>query len=153
MAILIIVHACLLLCGWFSPKYVNRHPTCHTWGYFSTFAIATPYKTLYYNCLCSNMLALGRYSCNFQFLIPIRDWYVEYFLWNCIHRNATCHDWWLVNISSGNGIVPSSNKPLLEPMWTRTSGTLWHHYASMLRRSDCIYILMGLSDLHQIYIK
>ena len=29
------------------------------------------------------------------------------------------HHWWLVNIGSGNGLVPFSNKPLLEPGLTQ----------------------------------
>ena len=33
--------------------------------------------------------------------------------------NATRPYWWLVNIGSGNGLVPSGNKPLPEPMLTQ----------------------------------
>ena len=32
--------------------------------------------------------------------------------------HATELHWWLVNIGSGNGLVPSGNKPLPEPMFT-----------------------------------
>ena len=32
--------------------------------------------------------------------------------------NAMRHPWWLVNIGSGNGLVPSGNKPLPAPMLT-----------------------------------
>ena len=38
--------------------------------------------------------------------------------------NATGPYWWLVNIVSGNGLVPSGNKPLPEPMLTQFLGRL-----------------------------
>ena len=31
------------------------------------------------------------------------------------------------NIGSGNGLVPSGNKPLPEPMLAQICVTLWHH--------------------------
>ena len=37
------------------------------------------------------------------------------------------HHWWLVNVGSGNGLVPSGNKPLPEPMLTQFCITIWHH--------------------------
>ena len=42
----------------------------------------------------------------------------KYFLWNCYQVNATTPHWSLVNIGSGNGLVPSGNKPLPEPIMT-----------------------------------
>ena len=33
----------------------------------------------------------------------------------------------LVNISSGNDLVPSDNKPLPEPMLTKLYVTIWRH--------------------------
>ena len=45
--------------------------------------------------------------------------------------------WWLVNIGSGNGLVPSGNKPLPEPMLTKifvvtrsqwVNEPTWHRY-------------------------
>ena len=35
--------------------------------------------------------------------------------------------WWWINISSGNGLVPSGNKPLPEPMLTQISVAIWRH--------------------------
>ena len=32
-----------------------------------------------------------------------------------------------VNIGSGNGMVPSDNKPLPEPMLTQIYVAIWHH--------------------------
>ena len=37
-------------------------------------------------------------------------------LWICLVVNATIHHWWWVNNGSGNGLVPSGNKPLPDPM-------------------------------------
>ena len=33
--------------------------------------------------------------------------------------------WWKVNIGSGNGLVPSGNKPLPEPVFTKISNAMW----------------------------
>ena len=54
------------------------------------------------------------------------DIYLKYFLWNFYQVNTTPH-WSLVNNGSGNGLVPSSNKPLHEPMFTQISGAIWRH--------------------------
>ena len=54
------------------------------------------------------------------------DIYLKYFLWNSYQVNTTPH-WLLVNNGSGNGLVPSSNKPLHEPMFTQISGAIWRH--------------------------
>ena len=35
--------------------------------------------------------------------------------------------WWKVNIGSGNGLVPSGNKPLPEPVLTQIYVTTWRH--------------------------
>ena len=62
--------------------------------------------------------------------IHFSDKYLKYFLWNSYQVNTTPH-WSLVNNGSGNGLVPSSNKPLHEPMLTQISGAIWRHYATM----------------------
>ena len=61
----------------------------------------------------------------FQSLIKGR--YLEHFLWNCLHVNATRPNWWSANSGSGNGLVPSGNKPLTEPMLTPIYVAIWHH--------------------------
>ena len=48
---------------------------------------------------------------------PIADWVHENF-WNCSKGNATEALWWLVNIGWCNGLVPSGNKLLPEPILT-----------------------------------
>ena len=50
---------------------------------------------------------------NFQ--TPTGDKYLKHFLWNCpqLPQNLTDDK---VNIGSGNGLVPSGNKPLPEQM-------------------------------------
>ena len=47
-----------------------------------------------------------------KFETHFNDKYLKYFLWNCYEMNATTPYWSLVNIGSGNGLVPSGNKPL-----------------------------------------
>ena len=42
--------------------------------------------------------------------------------------NVTGPYWWLVNIGAGNGLVPSGNKPLPEPMLTQISVVTWLIY-------------------------
>ena len=39
--------------------------------------------------------------------------------------NDTGLHWWSINIGSGNGLVPSGNKPLPEPMLTQISVVIW----------------------------
>ena len=46
--------------------------------------------------------------------------------------NATKPLLWLINIGSGNGLVPSGNKPLPEPMFTQFYITIWHHHQATL---------------------
>ena len=56
-----------------------------------------------------------------KFQTHFNDKYLKHFLWNCYHYNqvnATTPHWSLVNIGSCNGLVPSGNKPLPEPMLT-----------------------------------
>ena len=49
--------------------------------------------------------------------------------------NATRPYQWQVNIGSGNGLVPSGNKPLPEPMFSQIYVQIyvakWRHYASV----------------------
>ena len=53
-----------------------------------------------------------------KFQTHFNNKYLKYFLWNCYQVNATTPHWSLVHIGSGNGLVPSGNKPLPEPMLT-----------------------------------
>ena len=57
--------------------------------------------------------------------------YLKYFLWNCHQVKAKTPHWSLVNIGSGNGLVPSGNKPLPEPMLTKIYVAIWCHKATM----------------------
>ena len=41
--------------------------------------------------------------------------------------SATEHLLWKVNIISGNGILPSGNKPLSEPVLTQIYVATWRH--------------------------
>ena len=52
-------------------------------------------------------------------------------LWNCPNIYVTGLHWRSLNIGSGNGFVPSGNKPLPEPMLNQISVAIWCHYATM----------------------
>ena len=66
---------------------------------------------------------LGR---NFQ--TDFIDWWLRHLLWNCHDMNVIGLHWCSVNIGSGNGLVPSGNKPLPELMLTQ----ICRHMASRL---------------------
>ena len=53
-----------------------------------------------------------------KFQTHFNDKYLKYFQWNCYQVNATIPHGSLVNIGSDNGMVPSGNKPLPEPVLT-----------------------------------
>ena len=48
-------------------------------------------------------------------------------IWNSPQVVVTRLYWWLVNIGSGNGLVPSGNKPLPEPMLSKITVAIWRH--------------------------
>ena len=60
---------------------------------------------------------------NFKLISKINIF--KYFLWNCYQVNAKTPHWSPVNIGSGNGLVPSGNKPLPEPMLTKIYVAIW----------------------------
>ena len=54
--------------------------------------------------------------------------------------DATRPHWWLVNIGSGNGLVPSGNKPLSESMLTQIYVYVYVYglkVTSIPKMSDC----------------
>ena len=76
-----------------------------------------------------NSLASGKFEWNyrhvvFKQILVIDGWgiFCEIAL-----MNVTGLHWQLVNIGSGNGLVPSGNKPLPEPMMTQISVAIWRH--------------------------
>ena len=72
-----------------------------------------------------NSLAPGRFECNFQ--MDFSHWWFMHFLWNWPNMNVTGLHWWSLNIGSGNGLVPSGNKPLPEPILTHIYVATWRH--------------------------
>ena len=78
-----------------------------------------------------NSLAPGRSGCDSK--IGIFNLVLLIGIFRSSHDNALR---WMpqdltVNIDSGNGLVPSGNKPLPEPMLTQFLVALWRRYASM----------------------
>ena len=49
-----------------------------------------------------------------------------YILWNYPQMNVAGPYWWQVNIVPGKGLVPSGNKPSLEPILTQIYVAIWH---------------------------
>ena len=45
--------------------------------------------------------------------------------------------WWFINIGLDNGLVPSGNKPLLEPVVNQIYVVIWCHQATM---AWCLYL-------------
>ena len=81
-----------------------------------------------------NSLAPGRFEWNFKqviFKLIFSGWWLRYSLWNYPQVILIGTYWWQVNIGSGNGLVPSGNKPLPEPMLTQIYVAQWHHQATM----------------------
>ena len=78
-----------------------------------------------------NSLAPGKFEWNFRYVIFkqifVIDGWLKDLSWNCPNMNVTRLQWWSVNIGSGNGLVPSGNKPLHEPMLTEISVIIWCH--------------------------
>ena len=57
----------------------------------------------------------------------IKDKYLQHFLENCPHVNTKSVHWWLVNIGSGNDLVPSGTKPLPELIVIQFFVAMWRH--------------------------
>ena len=84
-------------------------------------------------CVCLNMinsLAPG----GFDYSIKL----VNFKLTSTINILSIFHEiaittphWSFINIGSGNGLVPSGNKPLPEPMLTLIPVAIWGHWATM----------------------
>ena len=66
-----------------------------------------------------------------HFQIHVKGRSLEHFLWNCPKGSASRPRLWLVNISSGNGLVPSGNKSLPKPMLTHFYVAIWCQQATM----------------------
>ena len=67
------------------------------------------------------------------------SWAFTVIQWQCLQVNITRPHSWLVNIGSGNGLVPSGNNPLPEPMLTQNLVTIWRQQATMSQAHDCLY--------------
>ena len=91
------------------------------------------YIECYAVCSHINSLSPGRSACdfecvNFKHSLGID---LEYSSKYCTGINTIGSCWYWVNIGSGNGLVPSGNKPLPEPILTQIYVTMWHHQATM----------------------
>ena len=53
-----------------------------------------------------------------DFLTPMKDRYLEHFLWNFTQVNDTKAHWWLINIGSGNSLVSPWGDDSLKSVWS-----------------------------------
>ena len=75
-----------------------------------------------------NSLAPGKFKWNFRHVIFKEILVIDGWGISCeIALIVTGLHWWWVNTGSGNGLVLSGNKPLLEPMLTQISVAIWCH--------------------------
>ena len=103
-----------------------------------------------------NSLVTGKCSWNprLVFLNVYQDGGLEHFLCNYPQVNALRLYLWQVNINSNNGLVLSGNKPLPEPVLTKTSlaRPLWVKVTSLYDYSCASYVTlrdMGKFDPYQ----
>ena len=61
--------------------------------------------------------------------------------------NATNPHKWQVNIGSDNGLVPSGNKPLPEPMLTCIYDAMWCHQATMIWKPENYHACLDINSL------
>ena len=81
-----------------------------------------------------NSLAPGRSGCDFKNTFFNIVFLIGTFRFPHDNRPkmiATGLHWWYVNSGSGNGLVPSDNKPLPEPMLRQIYVAIWRHQATM----------------------
>ena len=83
----------------------------------------------YIMALLINSLFPGTFGCDF--LSWFTDWYHQIIWTQCPQMNTTETNWWWVNIGSGNGLVPSCNKPLPEPVLTQFIDAYVRHCGEM----------------------
>ena len=76
--------------------------------------------------------------------------YFEHFLWKCSQVNDTRPHWWLVNIGSDNGLVPSATTPWLKLSCMLPYGVTKPLWINSLPPKICGCKLMG--DFH-IYLR
>ena len=119
---------CIMSC-FFCSSDVGLPISFCRWSYiiFSTMARVSPSKSdswggsrheghihRFINSLAPELFDYSHKLVNFKLISNS----FKYFLGNCYQVNATTPHWSLVDIGSGNGLVPSGNKPLPEPVLT-----------------------------------
>ena len=67
------------------------------------------------------------YHDKYNFLVHVTDRIPENVWRNRSEVHAREPHWWKVDIGSGNGLMPSGNKSLPEPMLTQISIAIWRH--------------------------
>ena len=113
---------------WKDVLYIEMGPEGHdTWFLIQLYRIscrstlADPMPHIFViNTLVPVRCDSNSKKCNFHDIL-------KNFLWNCSGVDTENPHWLQADISAGNGLVPSGNKPLTEPMLTQIYVSIWHH--------------------------
>ena len=73
--------------------------------------------------------------------------YLDHFVWNCPHVNATRSHGWLVNTGSGNGLGLSGTKPLPEQCWPRFMLPYGITKPQCVKQSNCFPLCSIMTQL------
>ena len=116
-------HVCLLnICVMFGHNWHSKDQSAQNYVYICIcICLLNNICSLTYWPLGDLKEILNNFHANFS------DQWLRYLMWNCPLMNFTGLHWWSVNIGSGNGLVPSGNKPLPGPMLTQISVAIWRH--------------------------
>ena len=111
-------------------------------SHFHNFLLVIPWSINHMSSCCTevwliwrhgfNSLAPGRFEWNCKYVIfnlIFVNWWLRCLLWNYPLVIVNGSHWWSVNIGSGNSSMPSGNKPLPEPVFTKSCVSIWHHQA------------------------
>ena len=117
---------------WSTTTTVSTSGTSRTSAKWASLAPSSSIVDVYgtWRYVLINPLAPGKFEWNFRYVIFKRlfsDWWLRYLLRNYSNMHVTGLHWWSVNMGSGNGLVPSGNKPLPEPMLTQIYVAVWRH--------------------------
>ena len=108
------------------------------------------------SCFNFNTLAPGRCCCYSKFVIiqiHIKYRYLDHFLWNCPQVNAIRPYWWLVNFGSGNGSVPSGNKPYLSQCWPKSMSSYGITKPQWVKQLDTLGCILSTVAIDVLVLK
>ena len=108
----------LLSCTWIWDLFQRHNTSTHLAEQYRYIKLIGPWE------IWMNFLYVI-----FKQILVIDGWGISCEI--ALNMNVTGLNWWSVNIGSGNGLVPSGNKPSPEPILTYIPVAIWHHKATM----------------------